>query len=96
MVEIIISRNVEIIDELNLFSISATSSDSIIGMSDITDNKSIWKMLIAECLGTLVLVYVGCGSCISVSQPSTYVQIALTFGLTVATVAQVSNSRDFI
>lgn len=69
---------------------SASSTESIIGISDITDNKSIWKMLLAECLGTMVLVYVGCGSCISVGTPPTYVQIGLTFGLTVATIAQVS------
>nr|XP_023027746.1 aquaporin AQPAe.a-like [Leptinotarsa decemlineata] len=62
--------------------------DGILGISDITDGKSIWKMLVAECLGTLVLVFVGCGSCIELSAPANYVQIALTFGLTVATLAQ--------
>lgn len=70
---------------------SSTAAGSILGISDITDNKLIWKMLIAECLGTLILVLVGSGSIIALDQPADYVpyvQIALTFGLTVATLAQ--------
>lgn len=48
-------------------------------------------MLAAEFLGTLILVLVGCGSCMTWDgvAPS-IVQIALTFGLLVATIAQVS------
>ncbi|CAG9824808.1 unnamed protein product [Phaedon cochleariae] len=48
-------------------------------------------MLVAECLGTLFLVVIGCGSCIALKQPAeyvNYVQVALAFGLTVATMAQ--------
>ncbi|XP_060525966.1 aquaporin AQPAe.a [Cylas formicarius] len=63
----------------------AKRADSILGISEITENKSIWRMLVAEFLGTLVLVAVGTGSCIGTP---TVVQIALTFGLTVATLAQ--------
>ncbi|KAG5878544.1 hypothetical protein JTB14_018584 [Gonioctena quinquepunctata] len=59
-----------------------------LGISDITDSKSIWRMLTAEFLGTFILVFIGCGSCIELDHPSNYVQIALTFGLTVATLAQ--------
>lgn len=83
------------IDENTFLFFPASSSESIIGLSDITENKSLWKMLIAECLGTLILVYVGCGSCIALGDPSTYIQIALTFGLTVATLAQVSQNIFF-
>ncbi|XP_018566280.1 aquaporin AQPAe.a [Anoplophora glabripennis] len=71
--------------------LSSTSAGSILGISDITENKLIWKMLVAECLGTLILVLVGSGSCIALNQPAEYVpyvQIALAFGLTVATLAQ--------
>ncbi|XP_030759041.1 aquaporin AQPAe.a isoform X3 [Sitophilus oryzae] len=60
-------------------------SDSIVGISDITEGKGLWKALVAEFLGTFILVAVGCGSCIG--SPTT-VQIALTFGLTVAALVQ--------
>ncbi|XP_030759039.1 aquaporin AQPAe.a isoform X2 [Sitophilus oryzae] len=60
-------------------------SDSIVGISDITEGKGLWKALIAEFLGTFILVAVGCGSCIGAA---TTVQIALTFGLTVAALVQ--------
>ncbi|KAK4881158.1 hypothetical protein RN001_004477 [Aquatica leii] len=67
--------------------ISDSGAKSIIGLSEITDNHQIWKMLLAEFLGTFILVYIGCGSVISIDSP-THTQIALTFGLTVATLAQ--------
>jgi len=63
------------------------SADSMIGLSEITDNKKIWRMLVAEFLGTFLLVLIGCASVISIDSPS-IVQIALTFGLVVATLAQ--------
>lgn len=65
-------------------------AESMIGLSEITDNKKIWRMLIAELLGTFLLVLVGCGSVIDFDQSAspTHVQIALTFGLVVATLAQ--------
>ena len=55
-----------------------------------------WRAVAGEALGTMVLVFVGCGSCVNweskeaeplqakASRP-TIVQISLTFGLTVAT-----------
>jgi len=48
------------------------------------DVKSIkfWLALIAEFIGTALLVLVGCGSCIS----GNFVQISLAFGLSVATI----------
>jgi len=42
-----------------------------------------WKALLAELVGTAVLVFAGCASCVN---PESHVQIALTFGIAVATV----------
>ncbi|KAF5299342.1 hypothetical protein FQA39_LY02515 [Lamprigera yunnana] len=67
--------------------ISESGASSIIGLSDITENRHIWRMLLAEFVGTFILVYIGCGSIIENDHPSN-VQIALTFGLVVATMAQ--------
>jgi len=55
---------------------------------DARSNK-FWRALIAEALGTFLLVLVGCGSCIGKDWESfspTIVQISLTFGLAVATI----------
>ena len=46
----------------------------------------IINCLLAELLGTMFLVLVGCGACLRANND--YVQIALAFGLTVATMAQ--------
>ncbi|OXA61536.1 aquaporin AQPAe.a [Folsomia candida] len=62
------------------------------GFTEIMKDRKIWKCLLAEFLGTLVLVFVGCGSCLNWDGPSgpgpSITQISLTFGLTVATMAQ--------
>ncbi|KAM7352952.1 aquaporin-like isoform 2-T3 [Cochliomyia hominivorax] len=59
------------------------------GVSDITENKKIWRMLFGEMFGTFLLVVIGVGSCTGGNDWSpTVTQIALTFGLTVATLAQ--------
>lgn len=64
----------------------------IVGVSDITENKKIWRILFGEMIGTFLLVVIGVGSCVgSVDWSPTVPQIALTFGLTVATLAQVCN-----
>ena len=56
-----------------------------LGVDEVIGEKLLFvKSLAAELIGTLFLVLVGCGSCI---QGDT-VQIALAFGLTVATMAQ--------
>lgn len=63
----------------------------IIGVADITDNRNIWRILIAEFLGTFLLVSIGIGSTTKYGDyVPTVLQIALTFGLVVATLAQVS------
>jgi aquaporin rerated protein, invertebrate len=67
----------------------------IVGVQDITDNRNIWRMLIAEFLGTMLLVSIGIASTTGWGngyEPS-IPQIALTFGLVVATLAQVSFER---
>ena len=46
-----------------------------------------WKALLAEFIGTLLLVFVGASS--AMNEKSTYLEIALTFGITVATVVWV-------
>ncbi|XP_076057624.1 aquaporin AQPAe.a-like isoform X3 [Oratosquilla oratoria] len=63
---------------------------SYIGVKDVTDVRRIWKMIVAEFLGTLVLVFIGCGSCVQFPEasPSTVVRIALAFGISIATMAQ--------
>jgi len=64
-----------------------------IGLEEISSNKvGTAKALVAELLGTLILVFVGVGSCLGGDAPvdhqAQYVRIALCFGVTVATVAQ--------
>uniref|UniRef100_A0A182UJ53 Aquaporin n=1 Tax=Anopheles melas TaxID=34690 RepID=A0A182UJ53_9DIPT len=61
----------------------------IVGVSDITENRNIWRMLVAEFLGTFFLVAIGIGSTTGWTDYSpTLTQIAFTFGLVVATLAQ--------
>lgn len=63
----------------------------MVGVKDITDNKKIWRQLMAELFGTFFLVVIGVGSCTGGTEWKPSVpQIAFTFGLTVATLAQVS------
>ncbi|XP_016979516.1 aquaporin [Drosophila rhopaloa] len=64
--------------------VEKTEMSKFVGVADITENKKIWRMLLGELLGTFFLVFVGVGSTTSGSVP----QIAFTFGLTVATIAQ--------
>jgi len=65
---------------------------SIFGCEEICKNRDIWRMLIAEYVGTLFLVLFGCASCVDgwADQYSpSMVQVALAFGVTIATMAQV-------
>lgn len=68
----------------------------IIGVGDITNNRKIWKILLAEFLGTFFLVSVGVASCTdwNTGLVKSVVQIAFTFGLVVATLAQVIRQMD--
>lgn len=65
----------------------AQGAKAFLGLHEIT-TISIWRPLVAELLGTLLLVLVGCGSCITWVEAPTITRIAFTFGLTVATLAQ--------
>lgn len=53
--------------------------------------KDIWKCLIAELLGTCLLIIIGCGSGLSLVEPKalSLTGVGLCWGLTVATLAQV-------
>ncbi|XP_017150107.1 aquaporin [Drosophila miranda] len=64
--------------------VEKTEMWKFLGVADITENKNIWRMLLGELLGTFFLIAIGVGSTTSGSVP----QIAFTFGLTVATLAQ--------
>lgn len=62
-----------------------------IGTGELMNDRRVWKAFLAEFLGTMFLVFVGCGSCIggwSEGYAPSVVQIALAFGVTVATIAQ--------
>lgn len=64
---------------------------SIIGVDELTSTSTLWRSLLAEFIGTAVLVLIGCGSCTegwSETYSATVVQIALAFGVTVATMVQ--------
>ncbi|KAK2723672.1 aquaporin AQPAe.a-like isoform X2 [Artemia franciscana] len=50
--------------------------------------SNIWQALFAEAMGTMLLVYVGCGSALPIHGPPNPVAISLVFGLTVATLVQ--------
>ena len=77
----------------NLRSTATTSSNCpprmATSLEDITSLR-LWKGVVAEFLGTLLLTLVGCGSCVNLrgdtNVTSPVVQIALCFGLSVATV----------
>uniref|UniRef100_A0A2H1V5Y7 SFRICE_014511 n=1 Tax=Spodoptera frugiperda TaxID=7108 RepID=A0A2H1V5Y7_SPOFR len=66
-------------------------TSSIIGLSDVTDNKLIWRQLVAELVGTFVLVSIGVASCITISSTNApqVTSIALCFGLLVGSIVQV-------
>lgn len=56
----------------------------ILGLKEVKDKKIIFKLL-AEMIGTMVLVFFSCGSA---QAGTTVVRYSLTFGFTVATMAQ--------
>lgn len=81
---------VSAINEITKFLLLAGVKE-IIGVQEITDNRNIWRMLVAEFIGTLLLVSVGIASTTGFGDDKPSVpHIALCFGLVVATLAQVS------
>jgi len=58
-----------------------------VGVEETKQLQTVFK-LIAELIGTMFLVLVGCGSCFKADGDAGYVRIALCFGVTVATIAQ--------
>ncbi|XP_049804995.1 aquaporin AQPAe.a isoform X1 [Schistocerca nitens] len=64
-----------------------------LGIADITDKNGIWKCLLAEFIGTLLLNFFGCGSCVYAGNvpgaKSSQVLIALTFGLVIMAIVQI-------
>ena len=69
---------------------TVNKTTSIIGLSDVTDNKMIWRQLIAELAGTFLLTSIGVASCITINAsnaPHT-TSIALCFGLLVGSIIQ--------
>jgi aquaporin related protein len=59
-----------------------------LGVEEIS--RGIWKALLAEFLGNLLLNFYGCASC--VGKPKDTVLIALTFGLVIMVIVQVRKS----
>lgn len=63
-----------------------------LGLQEVMRNRDLWKALVAEFVGTLFLVFLGCLTTIGWPdegyQPS-MVQEAIGFGITVAVMAQV-------
>ncbi|XP_047493096.1 aquaporin AQPAe.a-like [Penaeus chinensis] len=62
-----------------------------IGTGELLNDRRVWKAFLAEFLGTMFLVFIGCGSCIgswSEGYAPSVVQISLAFGVTVASIAQ--------
>lgn len=64
-----------------------------LGITELTDKKGgIWKALLAEFLGNLLLNFFGCASCLLISapeQPADLVRISLAFGLIIFGAVQV-------
>lgn len=70
-----------------------------IGTGELMNDRRVWKAFLAEFLGTMFLVFIGCGSCIDSWKEGyapSVVQISLAFGVTVASIAQVREGRGFL
>lgn len=75
---------------INIIDVFVAETNNFVGLSDLTDNRNLWRQLLAECLGTFLLVSVGlCSTIAFENNKPTNLQIAITFGLIVATVVQV-------
>jgi len=63
-------------------------TSDFVGFADLK-KVDTYKALVAELVGTMVLVFVGCGSCTQTeAHPARVVDIAFAFGIAVATMAQ--------
>ena len=64
-----------------------------LGINELLDKKGgIWKALLAEFLGTFLLNFFGCASCLHITNPddvTDLVRISLTFGLVIFGAVQV-------
>jgi aquaporin related protein len=58
-----------------------------LGVDEIT--RGIWKVLLAEFLGNLLLNFYGCASCVGTGNEKSAVLVALTFGLVIMAIVQV-------
>lgn len=64
---------------------------TVFGCEELSKNRDIWRMLVAEFVGPLFLVLIGCASCVegwNESYSPHIVQVAISFGITIATMAQ--------
>jgi len=63
---------------------------TVFGCEELSKNRDIWRMLVAEFVGPLFLVLIGCSSCVEGWQnyQPQMVQIGICFGITIATMAQ--------
>lgn len=71
----------------------------VIGFSDISKSKILLKALLAELLGTFLLIFLGVASTIPNISPGyepSVVHIGFTFGLIVATLVQVGLNQSFL
>lgn len=71
--------------------------EETLGINELkSKNNNIWRALLAEFLGNLLLNFFGCASCVALGPPGpNLVLIALTFGLTIFVVVQVSKKLCF-
>ena len=72
------------------------------GLSELAKDRMVWKALLAELIATMLLVFIGCGTCVQWGEgtdvPTTkplIVEISFAFGIIVATMVQVRVGDDF-
>ncbi|XP_064467234.1 aquaporin AQPAe.a-like [Ornithodoros turicata] len=63
---------------------------SVFGIDELSATSTLWKSMIAEYIGTAILVFIACGTCTNWGKPGepSITQIALSFAFIVATMAQ--------
>ena len=60
-----------------------------VGLDEVKDIRVVISKLLAELIGTMILTFFSCGS----AQDGDVVRYSLTFGFTVATMAQVRHQK---